>query len=89
MKEEILNYNINARSYFSNKGRTMKPITKAKVRLLGEDGNAYAILARTIGAMKDAKVDQKTIDKYLEEATSGDYANLIQTTFKYVKVKGY
>ena len=56
---------------------------------LGEDGNAYAILARTVRAMKKAKVDQKTIDEYLEEATSGDYENLILTTFKYAKVKGY
>lgn len=58
-----------------------------KVKLLGEDGNAFAILGRVLQAMKRAKVDRSVIDQYREEATSGDYDHLLQTTMRYVDVE--
>jgi len=62
------------------------PEVKA-VKLVGEDGNAFAILARVMRAMKDAKVSPELIEQYRVEATSGDYDNLLATTCRWVKVK--
>lgn len=62
-------------------------ITNVSVKLIGEDGNAFAILGKVKAAMKKAKVDITTIDKYIEEATSGDYNHLLRTTMMYVNVK--
>ena len=64
----------------------MKTITKAKVKLTGIDGNAYAILGAAKRAMRLAKVDEAIINQYWTEATSGDYDHLIQTTMKYCEV---
>lgn len=55
------------------------------VNLVGEDGNAFSILGRVIQAMRKAGVDRETIDQYKEEATSGDYNHLLNTTMKYVE----
>jgi len=56
------------------------------VRLVGEDGNAFAIMARVSSALKEAGVPQAEIDKYYEESTSGDYDNLLQTATRWVQV---
>jgi hypothetical protein len=61
--------------------------TKVRVKLIGEDGNAFNILGRVQSAMRRAKIDQKVIDEYLKEATSGDYNHLLATTTKYVIVE--
>lgn len=57
-----------------------------KVKLVGENGNAFMILGLTKRAMKSAKLTQEQIDEYMNEAMSGDYDHLLQTTMKYVKV---
>lgn len=63
----------------------MKPLTNAKVRLSGEDGNAFSIIGRTRLAMRRAKVDKAIIERYSTEARSGDYDNVLQTTMRYVE----
>jgi hypothetical protein len=55
-----------------------------QVQLTGEDGNAFAILGRTAGALRRAGVPQAEIDEYLAEATGGDYDHLLQTTMGWV-----
>jgi hypothetical protein len=55
-----------------------------QVQLSGEDGNAFAILGRTAGALRAAGVSQEEIDAYFAEATSGDYDHLLQTTMAWV-----
>jgi hypothetical protein len=55
-----------------------------QVQLSGEDGNAFAILGRTAGALRAAGVPQEDIDAYFAEATSGDYDHLLQTTMRWV-----
>ena len=55
-----------------------------QVQLTGEDGNAFAILGRTAGALRRAGVPQDEIDDYFAEATSGDYQHLLQTTMRWV-----
>jgi hypothetical protein len=54
------------------------------VPLTGEDGNAFAILGRTAGALRAAELPQEEIDDYFAEATRGDYDHLLQTTMRWV-----
>jgi len=65
------------------------PKIKPKVKLVGEDGNAFAILGRVIGALRKGGADKEYIDKFKNEATSGDYDNLLQTVCKYVDDHDY
>lgn len=60
---------------------------KIKVKLVGEDGNAFAIMGNVSKAMRKAGLTQDQIKEYMKEAMSGDYNNLLQVTMKYVKVK--
>ena len=62
------------------------PEVKA-VKLIGEDGNAFAILGRVMKAMRVAKVSPELIEQYRVQATSGDYDNLLRTTIQWVKTK--
>ena len=52
------------------------------VRLAGEDGNAFAILGRVRRAMRVAGWPKDAIDRFLAEATSGDYDHLLQTVIR-------
>ena len=54
------------------------------VRLVGEDGNAYAILGRVQGALKRAGIDKAERDAFFAEATAGDYDHLLQTVMRCV-----
>jgi hypothetical protein len=53
------------------------PLSKPTVRLVGEDGNAFSIMGRVKKALRRAGADKEYIDKYLNEATSGDYDHLL------------
>ena len=57
---------------------------KPQVRLVGADGNAYAILGRVIGALRQAGYTPEEIARYQEEATSGDYHHLLRVTMEWV-----
>lgn len=57
---------------------------KAKIRLVGEDGNAFSIMGRTIRALRSVGATEEDIDAYQKEATSGDYDNLLRTTMQWV-----
>jgi hypothetical protein len=62
------------------------PLTNATVKLVGEDGNAFAIL----GAVKKAirKSDKPELaEAFMAEAMSGDYDHLLQTAMEYVEVE--
>jgi hypothetical protein len=71
-----------------NKKETkMQPkFPKVKVQLVGEDGNAFAILGKVKSAMRKANVPQAEIDKFMDEAMTGDYDHLLQTAMKWVNV---
>ena len=64
-----------------------EPITKPTVKLTGHDGNAYSIMGRIKQALKRAGADKEYIDKYLKEATSGDYDNLLVVSMQYADVE--
>ena len=57
-----------------------------EVNLIGEDGNAFSILGRVSRALREAGVDAATIKEYSDEATSGDYDNLLAVTMSWVDV---
>lgn len=57
-----------------------------EVELVGRDGNAFAVMGATIAALRNAKVPAEEISKYREQAMSGDYNNLLQTTMCWVNV---
>lgn len=66
----------------------MKPkYPNIKVKLVGQNGNAFAILVRVINAMRKANVEKSEIDTFQEEAMSGDYDHLLQTCLKYVECR--
>ena len=58
--------------------------TKPVLRLVGEDGNAFFILAR---ASKVAKQNGMDWTKICAEAMAGDYDHLLQTMMKYFEVE--
>ena len=61
------------------------PLTNVRVRLIGKNGNCYVILA----VVKDALIKAGHPDlakRYVEEATKGDYDNLLRVTMEYVEV---
>lgn len=61
------------------------PKTNIKVKLIGEDGNAFFILGRIIKELK--KNGHDDLAKQFEtEATSGDFNNLLATAMEYVEV---
>ena len=57
-----------------------------RVKLVGRDGNAFAILGRVQEALRRGKVPQEERDVFIKEATSGDYNNLLATCMKWVDV---
>jgi len=53
------------------------------VQLVGEDGNAFAILGRVRKALKRAGHGSAG-DEFTAEATSGNYDHLLQTCMRWV-----
>lgn len=62
----------------------MTKFPNVKVKLVGEDGNAFSILGRVQKAMMRAGVDKGEINAYIEDATSGDYNHLLVVTMNTV-----
>lgn len=58
---------------------------EVKVQLVGEEGNAFAILGRVARAMRRAGVSPEEIKAFNSEATSGDYDHLLATVMQWVE----
>jgi hypothetical protein len=56
---------------------------QVKVRLVGEDGNAFSILGRCEREARRAGLDAKTRKAFADEATSGDYNHLLATVMEW------
>ena len=54
-----------------------------QVRLLGEDGNAFAILGRVRKALQKAG-HGVAVEEFTKEATAGDYDHLLRTVLEWV-----
>jgi len=59
---------------------------EVQVELVGQDGNAFAIMGAVSKALRRAGVDKSEIDEYLSECMSGDYDNLLRTAMRWVSV---
>lgn len=60
---------------------------EVEVKLIGEDGNAYAIMAAVQKAMRKAEIPQHEIDSYLNKSlNSKSYDELLQVALKTVTV---
>lgn len=59
---------------------------QVKVKLVGEDGNAFAILGRVARAMRLAGLSEEQRKEFNDKATAGDYDHLLQTVMRYVTV---
>jgi hypothetical protein len=65
--------------------RPAGPKTNIRVKLVGEDGNAFAILARVRTALRrGGRAD--LVEPFTKEATSGNYTHLLATVMEYVEV---
>jgi len=61
---------------------------KPKIKLVGQDGNAFSILGRCQGAARRAGWDKDRISQFMSEATSGDYAHLLKTVVEHFDDEG-
>jgi hypothetical protein len=59
---------------------------EVRVRLSGEDGNAFAILGAVRRGLTRCGVSKEEVERFVREATAGDYDNLIATAMKWVEV---
>lgn len=57
------------------------------VQLVGQDGNAFAILGRVGGALRRAGLPPGEVTDFHNEATAGDYDHLLQTIMRWVTVE--
>lgn len=67
-------------------GKTKGPLTDVTVHLVGEDGNAFAILGKVIKALRRAGYN-KEAEEFQKEAIKGDYDHLLRTCMQYVNVE--
>ena len=61
------------------------PITNIRLKLVGEDGNAFFILGKARRELARARRSDLW-EQFHKEATSGDYQNLLATCMKYFVV---
>lgn len=57
-----------------------------RVSLIGQDGNAFAVMGAVQRALRKAGAPKEEINQYLKDAMSGDYDNLLRTTMDWVEV---
>jgi hypothetical protein len=58
---------------------------KVEVALVGEDGNAYAIMGRVSRALKAAGYSKQAIEEYGEASRSGDYNHLLRVAMDWTE----
>ena len=58
---------------------------KRKVKLIGQDGNAFFIIGTVRKALLKEGMGQEA-KEFMEKATSGDYNNLLRVVMEYVDV---
>ena len=58
-----------------------------KVKLAGENGNAFAIMGRVGEALRRAGVSGEEVKKYQKESMAGDYDNLLRIAMDWVNVE--
>ena len=61
------------------------PKTDVKVKLVGTDGNAFALMGKVVKALRKGG-HSDLVAEFRKEAISGDYDHLLQTCMDYVDV---
>lgn len=56
------------------------------VKLVGSDGNAFAVLGRVQRALREKKVPELEIQEFFRDATSADYMHLLKVVNEWVSV---
>ncbi len=56
-----------------------------RVKMVGEDGNAFSIIGRVSKALRKAGVSKEERDAFQTEATAGNYDHLLRTVMKWVE----
>lgn len=62
---------------------TLKP----RLALIGESGNAFAILGKAKRALKEAGREDE-VERFLQQATSGNYLHLLSVVMEWFEVEG-
>ena len=57
-----------------------------KVQLTGRNGNAFAIIGAVSKALRQSNVNKDEVEKFIDEAMSEDYDNLLVTCMNWVDV---
>jgi hypothetical protein len=60
-----------------------------RVEMVGEDGNAFAIIGRVQRAMKRGGCTANEISEFVADATGGDYDNLLAAVLRTVTVENH
>jgi len=56
------------------------------VKLTGRDGNAFAVLGRCHEAARNAGLSDNEITAFMDEATAGDYDQLLRTAMRWFEI---
>jgi hypothetical protein len=59
---------------------------KPRVKLIGEDANAFSIMGRVASALRKAGYSQQEINEYQAKSMGGNYGNVLQVAMEYVEV---
>jgi hypothetical protein len=60
---------------------------KIRVKLVGKDGNAFAILGNVKNALRKGGVPSEEVSEFMKQAMSGDYDHLLATCCEWVDVR--
>jgi hypothetical protein len=60
---------------------------KPVVKLIGADGNAFAILGQCRAVANKEGWTKEQVEVFTQKATSGDYDNLLRVVMEYFDVK--
>ncbi len=66
---------------------TVPGCERPTVQLSGNDGNAFAVIGACVKALKRAKYPAEKITAFRDEATSGDYDNLLRVCMRWLDVE--
>ena len=58
-----------------------------RVKLVGEDGNAFAIIGRVTKALRKGGAPDADVKEFQQQAMSGDYNVLLATCMKWVDAR--
>lgn len=63
-----------------------RPKFDITVKLVGTDGNAWALMGKVVSAMRDVGATKEQEKQFMDEAMSGDYDHLLRTCMAWVHV---